>query len=269
VDTPDVKNVLRTSRSRTPFRFLARTGFAMNGILNAIIGVIAIGIAVTGGGSADQSGALAAIAATPGGKVALWAITIGLAALGLWYLLGSPFGVKRDTKRRVAMIAIELGKGIAYLLLAATAFTFVQGSGQSSSAEATTLTADLLATPGGKVGIVLIGLLFIGIGIYMVRKGLTRGFERDIRVPGGTAGTAVKGAGVFGYVARGVALFLVGALFIAALITFDPSKATGLDGALKTLAALPFGQFILVIVGLGFIAFGVYSVVRARLANLS
>jgi len=91
MDTPNVKQMARVSRRTTPMRFLARTGFAVNGVVNAIIGAIAFGIAITGGGHADQSGAFAAIAATPGGIVALWIITVALSALGVWYLLGSFF----------------------------------------------------------------------------------------------------------------------------------------------------------------------------------
>lgn len=87
-------------------------------------------------------------------------------------------------------------------------------------------------------------------------------------MPGGKAGVAVTALGVFGYVARGIALFAVGALFVVAAFTVDPSKATGLDGGLKSLAGLPFGQAILVLVGLGLIAYGVYSGLRSRLAKL-
>jgi hypothetical protein len=58
-------------------------------------------------------------------------------------------------------------------------------------------------------------------------------------------------------------------LFVVAAVTADSSKATGLDGALKSLASLPFGQVLLVLVGLGFIAYGAYSVARARLAKLT
>ena len=268
MDTSDVKDAARASRNTAPLRFLARAGYAVNGLVNAIIGLIAIGIAISGGGSADQSGAFAAISATPGGLVALWVITIALASLGIWYLLGSFLTYGRDTKRRAAKIAIAMGKGIAYLLLAAAAFTFVRGAGGDGASEVTAFTAQLLAAPGGIVVIVLLGLLLCGIGVYMVRKGLTRGFERDITMPSGPAANGVKALGIFGYVARGVALFIVGVLFIVASFTIDPSKATGLDGALKVLASLPFGQAILVTVGLGFIAYGLYSLLRSRLANL-
>jgi len=266
---PNAKTAARSSRNSTPLRAIARSGFAVNGVVNAIIGFIAIGIAVSGGGSADQSGAFAAIGSTTIGVIALWFVAIALAALGLWYLIGSFFIHDEDPKKRAANIAVEAGKGIAYLAFAATAFGFAVGGGSDSSKQSTSFTADLLATPGGVFLVVIIGLAICGIGIYMVRKGLTRKFEEDLTMPAGTAAKGVRALGIIGYVARGVAMFTVGVLFVVAAFTADSSKATGLDGALKALAALPFGQVILVVVGLGFIAYGAYSVARARLAKLN
>ncbi|MGV8886002.1 MAG: DUF1206 domain-containing protein [Microbacteriaceae bacterium] len=266
---PDATAAARSSRSSTPLHFLARAGFAVNGLVNAVIGVIAISIAVRGGGSADQSGAFSAIAANPGGLIALWAIAIVIAALGIWFVFGAFLVHEDDTKKRVAKIAVAAGKGLTYLALASAAVSFAVGAGKDSSQQSETLTATLLATPGGVILIVLIGLVLCGIGAYMVHKGVTRGFEEDIVMPSGTAATGVRGLGIAGYVARGIALFMVGVLFVVAAFTSDADKASGLDGALKALAQLPFGQIILVVVGLGFIAYGVYSVARAKLAKLT
>ncbi len=55
------------------FERFARGGYVVSGLLHLIIGYLAIRIALgVGGGTADQSGALAALAAKPGGVVALW-----------------------------------------------------------------------------------------------------------------------------------------------------------------------------------------------------
>jgi hypothetical protein len=61
---------------------------------------------------------------------------------------------------------------------------------------------------------------------------------------------------------------VVGVLFVVAAVTLDPKRATGLDGAVRSLASLPFGQVLLVAVGLGLIAFGLYTFVRARFAHV-
>ncbi|WP_425543785.1 DUF1206 domain-containing protein [Subtercola frigoramans] len=58
-------------------------------------------------------------------------------------------------------------------------------------------------------------------------------------------------------------------LTIIADLTLDPSKSSGLDGALKSRATLPFGQIILITVGVGLICYGVYSFAKASFARIS
>jgi hypothetical protein len=115
---------------------------------------------------------------------------------------------------------------------------------------------------------VVLGLGVLAIGVVFVVRGVRQSFAKRIRVPGGTAGKAVIALGVVGYVAKGIAVGVVGILFIVAAATTNASQATGLDGALKALLGLPFGGVILVVVGLGVIAYGLYCFARARLARL-
>ncbi|HEY8294249.1 MAG TPA: DUF1206 domain-containing protein, partial [Micrococcaceae bacterium] len=114
----------------------------------------------------------------------------------------------------------------------------------------------------------LAALATAGIGGYFFVKGVRQKFRQDITLPTGFAQKPVLALGVFGYVAKGVAIVALGALLAVAAVKVDPHGASGLDGALKSLAALPFGQVILSVVGTGLIAYGVYSFARARLARL-
>ena len=55
------------------FERFARAGYVVSGLLHLTIGYLAIRIAIgSNAGDADQSGALSAVAARPGGIVALW-----------------------------------------------------------------------------------------------------------------------------------------------------------------------------------------------------
>lgn len=262
------QDVARDSRNSRPLRFLARTGFAVSGLLHLLIGFIAFRVASGGGGEADQTGALGQLASTPGGVFALWTITVGLAALGVWLILGAFLVSTGDPKKRASRIVAELAKGAVYLVIAGTAYTFARGGSTSAASSSRNASAGLLGTPGGPAIVVLIGLVVFGVGIYFLAKGIGKRFTRDIRVPTAPGGTGIIALGVFGYIAKGVALCVVGVLFAIAAFTFDPSKAAGLDSALKTLASLPFGGVILGVVGAGFIAYGLYSFARARLARL-
>jgi len=74
--------------------------------------------------------------------------------------------------------------------------------------------------------------------------------------------------GVSGYVAEGLVLAGAGMLVIIAAVHADPSKATGLDGAMKTLAQLPYGTVLIVCAALGFAAYGCYSFALSRYARM-
>ena len=265
----NAEQAARTVEGSRTFQLLARAGYAVNGLLHVMIGAIAISVA-TGAGeeSADQSGALGQLARTPGGVFVLWTVVLGLASLGLWYLVQAFLEPARDPKRKWAHRAVLIGKGAVFLFIAGTAFTFARGASSSSSETATDSTATLLSFPGGVVLLFVAGLAVVVIGGVFVFRGASHGFTDRITVPRGPAGTVVVILGTVGYIAEGIALATVGILFTVAAFTLDPEKATGMDGALKSLVALPFGAPILVLVGSGLIAYGLYCFARARLARL-
>jgi hypothetical protein len=242
----------RSAKNSHAVRVIARSGYAVNGLLHILIGVIALQLLLTGGEStdADQSGALQSLASTPFGGILLWIVTIGLAMLGLW------------------LIVDGIVKGLVYLMLASTALSFALGGSSDSSGDTQGMTAQLMAAPAGVVLVFVVGLVVLAVGGYFIHKGITQGFRDDLSIPAGTAGSVITGLGVAGYVAEGIALLAVGGLFIAAAVTTDASESTGLDGALRSLLALPYGVWILGLVGGGLIAYGVYCWARARYANL-
>jgi hypothetical protein len=247
---------------------LARTGFAVNGLLHILIGTLAIQLALPGGSDADadQGGALESLAATPFGGVLLWVVTVGLAALGLWLIVDGI--IDRPDDGVAKHVAVALAKGLTYLALAATAGRVALGERGDSSGDAQSVTAALLGVPAGIVLVILAGLVVLAIGVYFGVKGVTQGFCDDIDTPGGGLGKAVIALGVGGYLAKGVALGAVGVLIGSAAIASDSARSTGLDGALRSLLELPFGGWILGAVGVGLIAYGTYCFARARYARL-
>jgi hypothetical protein len=251
------------------FRVLARCGFAADGLVHVLIGAIAISVAIgAGGGRADASGALSQVARTPGGVVLLVVVVVALAALGLWQIVHAILASDGDSTKRWARRVGDVSKAVVYFAVAGVAATFAAGGSHSSAKSSQTFSARLLSAPGGVFLLVAIGAGIVAVGCFFIYRGVSTRFTRDIRVPAPPIGTAVAVLGVVGYVAKGLALAVVGVLFGVAAITFEPSKARGLDGALKALAHLPFGAIILIVVGIGVIAYGVYLGARARLARL-
>ncbi|UFU06079.1 DUF1206 domain-containing protein [Ruania halotolerans] len=243
---------------------LARAGFVASGLIHLMVGALAIQIALGGGGEADSGGALQALGSAPGGAILLWICTIGILALALFQILAVVAGGGGAGDR----IKV-LGKGVLYGALGVSALQYATGSGGSGGESTTSMTGRLMQLPFGPILVAVVGAAVIGVGIYHVHKGWTRGFLKDLRAPShGTLGRGITGAGMAGYIAKGVALVIVGALFCLAAWQSDPDEATGLDGALKTLAGQPFGTALLLAVAVGLILYGVYSIARARYARM-
>ncbi|MEE4025207.1 DUF1206 domain-containing protein [Gordonia sp. PKS22-38] len=254
------------------FERAARAGHVVNGLLHLLLAYIVARIAFGGGGSADQSGALAVFAGQPGGRVVLWVAAVAFVALALWRLAEAILGGKAndpDSSDGGLSEWFDRGKALAlfvlYLSLAWSAVNFATGSGQSSGQQNAGMSARLMQHTGGKLVLVIVGLIVVAVGGYFVYKGVTKNFLDDLRRGGGTAVTTT---GVIGYTAKGGVIAGAGILVIVAAIRADPSKASGIDAAIKTLAGLPAGQILLILAALGLAAYGVYCFVMSRWARM-
>lgn len=263
------KRTANEAQDSTAVRTLARFGFAANGLVHLLIGGIALGVARGGGGEADQTGALSALAAQPGGVVVLWVCAIGLLGLALWGVLEvflvSPGDSAAETWGKRAK---EAAKAIVYAALGVTTLRFAMGGSSSSSQSSESASAQVLQAPGGVVLLVIVGLAILVVGGVFVYRGVTKRFLKNIATPAGTTGTVVTWLGIVGYAAKGVVLAVLGVLVILAAVQHDPSQAGGLDEALKSLVELPFGVPLLSGVAVGLIAYGVFCFARARWPRL-
>jgi hypothetical protein len=256
----DVKVAARRVNDNPALGFLARLGYVASGVLHIVLGLIAVQIAwFHSATSADQSGAFGALGHQPLGKVALWVVAIGFAGLTVWQVteaLGTSAGAGARLK--------AASKAVVYAVLAWTAFRFAIGSSSSSNQQTQDVTANLMSKPGGRFAVAAVGVVILVVAIYHVYKGWARKFLRDLKE---NPGRFVTAAGRLGYVAKGVALAVVGFLFIAAATKAKPGEAGGLDKALRTLRDQPLGGVLLTVVAAGFLAYGVYSFARARYAR--
>jgi hypothetical protein len=252
---------------------LARVGLIAYGVVHVLVAWLALQLAWGGGGeSADQSGAMATLAESSLGKPLLWIVAVGLIALAVWQaaeVLRWRRGWSASGKTRTKALKKSgkaIVKAVIYAALAVLAIRFATGGGQSSSNQQQETTAGIFGWPAGRWLVGAAGLVLIGVGAYHVYKGVTKRFLKEIDTSDASpqATRLVTRLGQFGFPAKGVALAGVGALLLWAAVTFDPSKAQGLDGALRTILELPFGQIVLTVVAIGIAAFGAFCFVRAR-----
>ena len=253
---------------------LARVGLIAYGAVHLLVAWLAIQLAWFGGGgkSADQSGAMSTVADSPVGKPLLWVIAVGLIALAAWqaaevFRWRSGWSASGKTRTKaIRKSASSVIKAVIYAALAVLAIKYATGGGTSSSQKQQDTTATVLGWPGGQFLVGIAGLVLIGSGVWHVRKGLKKTFLKQIDTSKASPSALrlVARLGQVGFPGKGVALALVGALLVYAAVTFDPSKAKGLDGALHTVLELPFGKILLTLVALGIAAFGAFLFVRAR-----
>jgi hypothetical protein len=250
----------------TAFEVLARAGFVARGVIYAVIGILAVKLALGDGGkTTNQSGALRTIAQQPFGQVLLILVAIGLAGYSLWRLFRAILGHGPEESDS-ALDRVSAGaSGIAYALIFVLALEILLGSG-SSSGSPKKPTAGVLGWPAGTWLDGIAGVILCGVGLYQGYRGLSKDFLKDSKTEEMGPGMRkwITAIGMFGHLARMVVFGLIGVFLIAAAIDYNPNKAVGLDGALATLANHSYGSYLLGIVATGLIAFALYSLSDAR-----
>lgn len=250
---------------------LGRAGMVCYGLVHVIVAYLAVRVAFGDSGEqADQKGAVQEIGSGSFGAVILWVLAIGLLAYGGWQLMQAAVGYQwvtkksKRTRRRIAAVV----KAVFGIALGIYAIRLVTGSGGGGSGnqQQQEFTAKLLSLPAGQILVGIAAAVVIGVAISQIRKGVKKKFLDDLDMHDLPSGTQhwVTRLGVFGYVAKGVVVGIIGVLLGFAAFQSNSQEAGGLDRALKTLAAQPFGAVALVVVGVGLAAFGVYCFAAAR-----
>ncbi|PZE79748.1 hypothetical protein DEI91_15115 [Curtobacterium sp. MCBD17_032] len=114
----------------------------------------------------------------------------------------------------------------------------------------------------------VVAAVAVAIGVGLVVIGVRGSWKKHLRPQPQSVRRPVAVLATLGYVAKGIAVVIVGVLVAVAAVRSDPEQASGLDGAFDALRSMPGGSVVLVVVGLGFAAFGVYSFFRARYARI-
>ena len=256
----------RRASNSPAMRALARTGLTARGIIYILIGWLAIQVAI--GHKAqqpNQQGALQLLAHNTIGLLTLWVLGIGFIGYALWRLSEAAFGVPGEGRRAGPRLK-SLIRAIIYAFLASLTFKVISGTEGNQTHKQQDFTASVMHHAGGRWLVGLVGLIILIAGLVLVGEGIRRKFMKYLRTGEMSYQTrkVVERLGQVGTTARGLVFAIVGALIIDAAISFKPGKSGGLDKALLTLRHQPFGEFLLLVVALGVLAFGVYGLCEAR-----
>jgi hypothetical protein len=246
-----------------------RAGLVAYGVVHLLIAWLAIQLALgEKADSASNSGAMQYLAEQPLGGVLVWLVAVGMFLLVVWRLLEFAFGYRdeSDETKRWRKRATSLGKAVIYGAIGWSAVQTATGSGGGKGGGTDSTTAKLMQLPGGQLIVGAVGIAIIAYGGSLVYRGWTEKFREHLDAQGqsGTDGSAYVKLGKAGYIAKGISIALVGGLFGYAAITHDPKKSGGLDQALQTVLEQPFGQVLLIAIGLGIACYGVFCFARAK-----
>ncbi|MEV6279227.1 DUF1206 domain-containing protein [Nocardia sp. NPDC051832] len=254
-----------------PFQLAARVGLVAYGVVHLLVAWVCVQVAlgdVDGGGvgKADKTGALQNLAENPGGGFVLWLIAVGLGFAVLWQLLEACTGARNSRKDKL-LRAMNFGEAVLFGYLAYSAAKLANGASAASTDQAQLgLIGSLLGKEWGKPVVIVIGLAIVVAGLFIAHHGWSRRFheEQDFGTASRSTERVVIRLGQVGYVALGGVYAGAGVLVIVAAVQSQPQKATGLDVALKTLAAQPYGTVLLLAVAVGLAAFAIFTFFDAR-----
>jgi hypothetical protein len=262
----------RQAKDSAPMRYLARAGFVALAVEYVIIGVIAVQAAFGDTGQqADKSGVLQTLGKNPAGEVALWLLAIGFFGMAVWRLAQAAFGSaetddednKKETWRRLAAV----GKGVVYAVLGYSTLKYAVGGGsQSSDSESVDATSTLMAHPGGRFLVAAVGVALVAGGVFLAYSAWRERFRKNLQleqVPPRFQ-RIVTWLGKYGGIARGAVFVTAGVFLVVAAVTAQPGQAKGLDSSLRSLAGTPAGPWLLVIVAVGLVMFGLFCACEAK-----
>jgi hypothetical protein len=254
---------------------LARFGYAAKGIVYIIIGFLAFMAAVNWGGRVTGTqGAFQTIASQPFGKVMLFLVAVGLLGYVLWRFVEAVKDPEHNDSgagaigRRISYAV----SGIIYGAVALSALKIVFGNSSSSgSSGSQEQTATLLSQPFGRWLVAAVGVASIAYGFYCFYRSYSTKFRRKLKLSEVDIATEkwITRIGRFGLAAKGVVAVIIGYFFIQSARTYDASQSADTEGALQALQQQPYGAWLMGIVALGLVAYGIHLGVQARYRRIS
>jgi putative copper export protein len=179
----DAGDAARATTQNKYFQVVGRVGLAAYGVVHFTIAVLAARVALGAGGEkTDKGGALQALAAQPGGRALLRAVTVGLAMLVLWRLGEAAVGLRwvqpqnKRTRKRIESAATAVVFGV----LAVSAGRLAAGGGAGSDQPQEAFTARVLALPFGQVLVGAAGAFVIVVGAVLIYRGVRKKFLADL-----------------------------------------------------------------------------------------
>jgi hypothetical protein len=247
---------------------LGRFGLVAKGCVYVVIGWIALQAAIHDGGHVvDQRGALRQVFQHTFGTIMLAALTVGLFGYMTWCVARALFNPEREPHdlKGYSKRVFRAGSGIAYGGLGVAAARLLVGM-RARHTSARDWSRWFMQQPFGKTLLAMIGIGIAVYGVTRVFKAWKGGLKEELVLEGvaGRVAHSILAMGRIGHGVRGVVFIIIGVFAVIAAAHANPEEAKGIAESLSYLAGKPYGPYLLGIVAVGLIAYGLFQFIEAR-----
>lgn len=267
-----ISSALNNESKEKWFEKFARFGLVSKGIVYCLMGILSVlaafGLSQENG---DKVEAFKLIYDQPFGQVILIIIALGL----LGYSMLRFFQAFKDTNHKgkdMKGIINRVGYTLSaflYLGIGAYALRLVFGSPTGGDGDSRQfVVSKVLQYPGGQYAVGIAALIVIGMGIYQIFRGITGKFMKRVQLSRSNKKEAFKMTGTVGYISRGIVLGIIGYFLAHAAWLSNAGEAQGTGEAFNFLEN-KFGSFMMAIVALGMVGYGIFTLVKAKYQKIN
>lgn len=255
-------------------RWAGHAGYVAEGVFYLPMGYFALLAAVGHHPPHGSKGALAKLGHTWLGDALLAVLAAGLAAFVLWQLvlaIADPeHRADRSNPRRRIVRLGHLVNGIFHCVFVGEALRSIFSSSRGADAKQSQVrwTAQAFSLPVGRYAVASVGIGIVIFGLWQFYRAVTRDKDKRIELDRARFGLAIRTLGVYGLLARGTLFGLVGGYLLDAAWRHDPRYSGGVAGALGGLMQQPYGDWLLGVLAVGLVCYGLYQILKEPYRNL-
>ena len=222
-----------------------------------------------------SKGALAKLGETLLGDALLAALAAGLAAFVLWQLvvaIADPEhrAERRSSRRRMVRLG-HLLNGVFHCVFVGETVWSILGLGRAQDEKQSQVrwTAQAFALPVGRYLVAITGTGIVVFGLWQFYRAVSHDKNKRVELHRARFRFVISVLGVYGLLARGTLFCLVGGYIINAAWRHDPRYSGGIAGALRGLKQQPYGEWLLGVMAVGLLCYGLYQIVKEPYRKLS
>ena len=249
-------------------RWAGHGGYIAEGVFYLPVGFFALLAALGHQQPNGSKGALAKLGGTLLGDALLTVLAVGLAAFVVWLLVVAIVdpehrAERRSPRRRMVRLG-HLLNAVFHCVFVAEAVWSILGLSRANDEKQSQVrwTARTFALPEGRDLVAVVGVGIVIFGLWQFYRAVTRDKNKRVELSRTRFRVVISALGVYGLLARGMLFCLVGGYLINAAWRHDPRYSGGIAGALGGLKQQPYGEWLLGVMAIGLLCYGLYQIVK-------